>query len=57
MKKRIRIFDPPEQPMVTKNDFSAPASKQYDATDLKTTIQVDNDAKYDFPPLKSITPE
>jgi hypothetical protein len=57
MKKRIRISDPPEQPMVTKNDFSAPASKQYDATDLKTTIQVDNDAKYDFPPLKSITPE
>lgn len=34
-----------------------PASKQYDATGLKIAIQVDNEAKYDFPPLKSITPE
>jgi hypothetical protein len=34
-----------------------PASKQYDATGLKVTIQVQNDAKYDFPNLKSITPQ
>jgi hypothetical protein len=39
------------------NAALGPASKQYDATDLKITIQVNNDAKYDFPPLKSITPE
>ena len=34
-----------------------PASKQYDTTDRKITIRVDNDAKYEFPPLKSIAPE
>lgn len=39
------------------NAALGPASKQYDATGLKITIQIDNDARYDFPPLKSITPE
>ncbi len=34
-----------------------PASKQYDTGNLHITIQVDNDAKYNFPPLKSITPQ
>jgi hypothetical protein len=34
-----------------------PASKQYDTGSFHITIQVDNDAKYNFPPLKSITPQ
>lgn len=34
-----------------------PASKEYDATSFHITIRVANDAKYDFPPLKSITPQ
>jgi hypothetical protein len=34
-----------------------PASKQYDTGGLHLTIQVDNAAKYNFPPLKSITPQ
>lgn len=34
-----------------------PASKEYDATSFHIIIRVANDAKYDFPPLKSITPE
>jgi hypothetical protein len=34
-----------------------PASKQYDANSFHITIQIDNDAKYNFPPLKSVTPQ
>jgi hypothetical protein len=34
-----------------------PASKEYDATGFHVTIPVDNDAKYNFPPLKSVTPQ
>jgi hypothetical protein len=34
-----------------------PASKEYDATSFHITIRVVNDARYDFPPLKSITPQ
>jgi hypothetical protein len=34
-----------------------PASKEYDTASLHITIHIDNDAKYDFPPLKSITPQ
>ena len=33
------------------------ASKQYDANSFHITIQIDNDAKYIFPPLKSVTPQ
>jgi hypothetical protein len=33
-----------------------PASKQYEANNFHITIQIDNDAKYNFPPLKSVTP-
>jgi hypothetical protein len=32
-------------------------SKDYDANSLHITIQVENDARYNFPPLKSVTPE
>jgi hypothetical protein len=34
----------------------SPASKQYEANNFHITIQIDNDAKYNFPPLKSVTP-
>jgi hypothetical protein len=34
-----------------------PASKQYDVNSFHITIQIDNDAKYNFPPLTSITPQ
>lgn len=34
-----------------------PASKEYDAKSFQITIQIDNDAKYNFPPLKSVTPQ
>jgi hypothetical protein len=33
-----------------------PASKQYDAKSQNIRIHVDNDKKYDFPPLKSVKP-
>jgi hypothetical protein len=33
-----------------------PASKQYDATSMNIHIHIRNDAKYDFPPLKSVKP-
>lgn len=35
----------------------SPASKGYDATSFHITIRVVNNAKFDFPPLKSITPQ
>jgi hypothetical protein len=35
----------------------SPASKEYDAASFHITIRVGNDAKYNFPPLKSITPQ
>jgi hypothetical protein len=38
------------------NAAIGPASKQYDASNFHITIQIDNDAKYNFPPLKSVTP-
>jgi hypothetical protein len=34
-----------------------PASKSYDATSLNVSVLIKNDAKYDFPPLKSVTPK
>lgn len=39
------------------NPAIGPSFKQYDANSFHITIQVDNDAKYIFPPLKSITPQ
>lgn len=39
------------------NTGIGPASKQYDANAFHTTIQIDNDAKYVFPPLRSLTPQ
>jgi len=39
------------------NASLGPASKEYDTSGLKLTIQVDNDSKYSFPPLKSISQE
>jgi hypothetical protein len=39
------------------NTVIGPASKQYDASSFHITIQIDNDSKYNFPPLKSISPQ
>jgi|ERR1700682_743830 len=39
------------------NTAIGPASKRYDANSFHIAIQIDNDAKYNFPPLKSITPQ
>ncbi|MFY9909398.1 MAG: hypothetical protein WCF22_15545 [Candidatus Sulfotelmatobacter sp.] len=39
------------------NTTIGPASKTYEASDLKVSIFIKNDAKYDFPPLKSVTPK
>ena len=39
------------------NASIGPSSKQYSATDLKVTFRIQNDAKYDYPPLKSVTPK
>lgn len=33
-----------------------PAYKQYDAASMNIRIHVDNDTKFDFPPLKSVKP-
>jgi hypothetical protein len=33
------------------------SSKVYPATTMDIKIRVTNDAKYDFPPLKSVTPK
>jgi hypothetical protein len=39
------------------NAAIGPAAKEYDANSFHIAIHVDNDAKYNFPPLKSITPQ
>jgi hypothetical protein len=42
--------------LVTVNTSIDPASKQYDAKSQNIRIHIDNGAKYDFPPLKSVKP-
>lgn len=39
------------------NTSISPASKGYEAESMKISILLKNDAKYDFPPLKSVTPK
>jgi hypothetical protein len=42
--------------LVVVNTTMPPASKQYDAKSQNIRIHIDNDTKYNFPPLKSIKP-
>jgi len=38
------------------NTSISPASREYDATSMNVGIFIKNDAKYNFPPLKSVKP-